>query len=198
MNSILYLPRYLKRIIAITTDIFLCIFCTWLALILRLEEFIIFQNFNFNPAVISVILATNILMFGLYRTIFRFTGLSIVFTVLTSIFIYGFLYFLVIGVYTLSGVPRSIGVIQPMLLFFFIISSRLFIKFLLSSDSIFQNSSNKKNLLVYGAGEAGRQLVASLENSPEFRVRGFLDDNEQLHRQVLIGKTVYSPLSLEN
>ena len=52
-------------------------------------------------------------------------------------------------------------------------------------------------MLVYGAGEAGRQLVASLENSPEFRVRGFLDDNEQLHRQVLIGKTVYSPLSLE-
>ena len=198
MNSILYLPRYLKRIIAITTDIFLCIFCTWLAFTLRLEEFIIFQNFNFNPAVISVILALPIFwMFGLYRTIFRFTGLSIVFTVLTSIFIYGFLYFLVIGVYTLSGVPRSIGVIQPMLLFFFIISSRLFIKFLLSSDSIFQNSSNKKNLLVYGAGEAGRQLVASLENSPEFRVRGFLDDNEQLHRQVLIGKTVYSPLSLE-
>ena len=198
MNSILYLPRYLKRIIAITTDIFLCVFCTWLAFTLRLEEFIIFQNFNFNPAVISVILALPIFwMFGLYRTIFRFTGLSIVFTVLTSIFIYGFLYFLVIGVYTLSGVPRSIGVIQPMLLFFFIISSRLFIKFLLSSDSIFQNSSNKKNLLVYGAGEAGRQLVASLENSPEFRVRGFLDDNKQLHRQVLIGKTVYSPLSLE-
>lgn len=198
MNSILYLPRYLKRIIAITTDIFLCVFCTWLAFTLRLEEFIIFQNFNFNPAVISVILALPIFwMFGLYRTIFRFTGLSIVFTVLTSIFIYGFLYFLVIGVYTLSGVPRSIGVIQPMLLFFFIISSRLFIKFLLSSDSIFQNSSNKKNLLVYGAGEAGRQLVASLENSPEFRVRGFLDDNKQLHRQVLIGKTVYSPLLLE-
>lgn len=198
LNSILYLPRYFKRIIAITTDIFLCIFCTWLAFTLRLEEFIIFQNFNFNPAVISVILALPIFwMFGLYRTIFRFTGLSIVFTVLTSIFIYGFLYFLVIGVYTLSGVPRSIGVIQPMLLFFFIISSRLFIKFLLSSDSIFQNSLTKKNLLVYGAGEAGRQLVASLENSPEFRVRGFLDDNVQLQRQVLIGKTVYSPLSLE-
>ena len=132
MNSILYLPRYLKRIIAITTDIFLCIFCTWLAFTLRLEEFIIFQNFNFNQAVISVILALPIFwMFGLYRTIFRFTGLSIVFTVLTSIFIYGFLYFLVIGVYTLSGVPRSIGVIQPMLLFFLLLALDCLLNFYL-------------------------------------------------------------------
>ena len=42
----------------------------------------------------------------------------------------------------------------------------------------------KKNVLVYGAGEAGRQLVISLENSPEFKVVGFLDDNNDLQRQV--------------
>ena len=32
---------------------------------------------------------------------------------------------------------------------------------------------NKKNVLIYGAGEADRQLVTSLENSPEFKVIGF-------------------------
>ncbi len=57
-------------------------------------------------------------------------------------------------------------------------------------------SYNKKKVLVYGAGEAGRQLVISLENNPEFKVIGFLDDNNQLHEQVLLGKTIHSSLDL--
>ena len=52
--------------------------------------------------------------------------------------------------------------------------------------------------MIYGAGESGRQLTVALENSPEFRVVGFLDDNEQLHRQVLLGQTVYSSSKLDN
>jgi FlaA1/EpsC-like NDP-sugar epimerase len=58
-------------------------------------------------------------------------------------------------------------------------------------------SSNKKNVLIYGAGEAGRQLVISLENNPEFKVIGFLDDNDQLHEQVLLGQTIHSSSDLE-
>jgi FlaA1/EpsC-like NDP-sugar epimerase len=58
-------------------------------------------------------------------------------------------------------------------------------------------SSNKKNVFIYGAGEAGRQLVISLENNPEFKVIGFLDDNDQLHEQVLLGQTIHSPSDLE-
>ena len=52
-------------------------------------------------------------------------------------------------------------------------------------------------MLVYGAGDAGRQLVTALENSPEFKVVGFLDDNEQFHKQILLGQNVYSPAKLE-
>jgi len=196
--SILSLHRYSKRIIAIITDIALCILCTWLAFILRLEELILFKDFNFYPALISVVIVIPIYwLFGLYRTIFRYTGLSIIFTILTSTFVYGLLYFLVIGVYSIQGVPRSIGIIQPMLLFFGITSSRLWFKFILFSNFDTKKSSNKKNVLVYGAGDAGRQLVIALENSPEFNVGGFLDDNKQLHRHVLLGQNIYSPLRLE-
>ena len=93
---------------------------------LRLEEFILLKDFNFYPALISVIMAIPIFwLFGLYRTILRFTGLSIIFTILVSTFVYGLLYFLVIGVYGIQGVPRSVGILQPMLLFFAIIFSRL-------------------------------------------------------------------------
>ena len=193
-SSILSLNRYSKRTIVMITDIALCTQCTWLAFFIRLEELILFKDFIFYPTVTSVIIAIPTLwLFGVYRTFFRYTSLSIIFTIAFSIFFYGVLYFLVIGVYGIQGVPRSIGILQPILLLFAIISSRLLIKYILTKSYSFKDKSfNKKNVLIYGAGEAGRQLVTALENSPEFKVAGFLDDNNQLHRQILLGHTIYS------
>ena len=128
---ILSMHRYLKRLIAVLSDTSLCILCTWLALVLRFEELILLKDFNFYPALISIAIALPLFwIFGLYRTIFRYSNLSIIFTVIAPITIYALLYFLIIGVYSFKGVPRSLGVLQPMLLFFAIISSRLGIKFL--------------------------------------------------------------------
>ena len=50
-----------------------------------------------------------------------------------------------------------------MLLFFAIIASRLGAKYLFSKGYNLSKFSNKKNVLVYGAGEAGRQLVLALK-----------------------------------
>ena len=196
-SSILSLNRYSKRIIAIITDLGLCILCTWLAFFIRLEELILFKDFNYYPAIISVAIAIPIFwLFGIYRTFFRYTSISIIFNILLSSIVYGLLYFLVIGVYGIQGVPRSIGVLQPILLLFAIMTSRLSIKYVLhSSYSNRDKSFNKKNVLIYGAGDAGRQLLVALENSPEFKVVGFLDDNIELHRQYLLGKKIYA---LEN
>jgi FlaA1/EpsC-like NDP-sugar epimerase len=198
-SSIVSLNRYSKRLIAIVTDLGLCILCTWLAFFIRLEELILFKDFNFYPALISVIIAIPVLwLFGIYRTFFRYTSLSIIFSILFSSIVYGLLYFLAIGVYGIQGVPRSIGVLQPILLFFAILTSRLSIKFILDSRyNMMDKSLNKKNVLIYGAGEAGRQLVVALENSPEFRVVGYLDDDTDLHRQYLLGKKIYSLDNLE-
>ena len=58
------------------------------------------------------------------------------------------------------------------------------------------NPTNKKNVIIYGAGEAGRQLVISLKNNPEFKVIGFLDDNEKLKKKFLLSHKIYSPSDL--
>ena len=197
-ESILAIDRYSKRAIALITDMGLCILCTWFAFAIRLDALIIFKDLNIYSTLISVVIAIPIFwLFGLYRTIFRFPGFSIIFTILASTIVYGLLYFLAVGVYGIQGVPRSIGIIQPMLLFFAIISSRLGVKYLLTRKYISKKKYNKKKVLIYGAGDAGRQLVIALENSIEFKVIGFLDDNDQLHRQFILGKTVYSPYKLE-
>jgi len=80
-------------------------------------------------------------------------------------------------------------------LFFGVICSRLFIKFFLGKDG--QKKKHYKKTLIYGAGRAGRQLASSLENSFEFEVAGFLDDDDRLHGHDLQGVPIYNPNNLE-
>ena len=194
-KSIISLPRYVKKIIVTIIDLGLCILCTWLAFYLRLEKFIKIDDVTIIAVLVSIFLAIPIFFFtGLYKTMFRFAGLSIILKVAIILFAYGLLYFAVIGIYGIQGIPRSIGIIQPVLLFLGISSSRLVIRYLFSTSF---TSKNKKRVLIYGAGSAGRQLLTSLENNPEMKVVGFLDDNNQFHRQILLGQVVYNPLKID-
>jgi len=197
-KSIVNLPRYAKRIIAIIIDLGLCILCTWLAFYLRLEQFIEINDTTILAALISISLAIPIFWLAdLYKAMVRFAGASIILTVAVATFAYSLLYFAIIGIYGIQGIPRSIGILQPVLLFLAISSSRMVIKYLFTSNLAFKNSKNKKNVLIYGAGSAGRQLLSSLENNPEMKVVGFLDDNHQFHNQSVLGQTVYDPLSVD-
>jgi len=197
-QSILNLPRFVKQIIAINVDLSLCILCTWFAFYLRLDQFISIQGGALTAVLISLALALPVFwLFGLYRTIFRYSGLSIMFAVSIALLVYGFLYFSVFGVFGVVGIPRSIGILQPMLLFFAVVSSRLFVKYIFGSNYLFKDKSQTlKKALVYGAGSAGRQLVSALENSNEIKVIGFLDDDDRLHGQVLQRQAIYSPLKI--
>ena len=195
-KNFINLPRYTKRIIAILIDVGLCIFCTWLAFYLRLEEFVKINDVTTLAVEISILLAIPIFwLMGLYKTIFRFQGSSIIFTVFIATFAYALLYFALIGIYGIQGIPRSIGIIQPILLFLSISIIRVSIKFLLLSN--FKKLKNKTNVLIYGAGSAGRQLLISLESNLDMKVVGFLDDNSQFHRQKILGQTVYDPINVE-
>ena len=195
-KTIISLPRYTKRIIAIISDIGFCILCTWLAFYLRLEQFIKIDDATTLAVQISVLLAIPIFwLMGLYKTIFRFIDSSIIFIVFASTFVYSLLYFAIIGIYGIQGIPRSIGIIQPILLFLSISVSRLTIKFLFLKN--IKKSKNKINILIYGAGTAGRQLLASLENNLKMKVVGFLDDDPQFHKQTVLGQTVYDPINID-
>ena len=104
-KNIINLPRYTKRIIAILIDIGICIICTWLAFYLRLEELVKINNVTTLAVEISILIAIPIFwLMGLYKTIFRFQGSSIIFTVFIATFTYALLYFAVIGIYVIQGI----------------------------------------------------------------------------------------------
>ena len=48
-----------------------------------------------------------------------------------------------------------------------------------------------KEVLIYGAGNAGQQLAASIKSEPAMRLHGFIDDDKQLHGQKLDGNKVF-------
>jgi FlaA1/EpsC-like NDP-sugar epimerase len=199
-KSVLNLPRFVKQIISLIVDFGLCLSCTWFAFYLRVGEFISIKGVPLKAAIVSVILALPIFwLFGFYKTIFRYSGSSIMFSVSFSSLVYGLLYFLVFGIYGVADIPRSVGLLQPMLLFFAVLGSRLFVKYLIGENFLVKNKSRfLKKTLVYGAGSAGQQLVSALANSNELKVVGFLDDDDKIHGQILQGQEIYSPLKISD
>ena len=74
ISKILGLPRAAKRVIVLLVDTSLCVFTVWLAYYLRLGEFITLTEKALIPLFSAIVIALPIFMiFGLYRTIFRYS-----------------------------------------------------------------------------------------------------------------------------
>ena len=197
---ILGLPRLAKRFVVLTVDLGLCILTVWLAYYLRLGEFVSLSGNALWTVGVSIGLALPIfIVLGLYRAIFRYSGWPALLAVARAIGIYGLLYASIFTAIGVSGVPRTVGIIQPILLLLFVGSSRALARVWLGNqyESILKRASRPK-VLVYGAGTTGQQLVAAMANSHEMQVVGFLDDNDRLHGHVLNGQTIYNPTDLVN
>ena len=196
---LLNLPRTAKRVVVLAVDASLSVFSLWLALYLRLGEFA-YLDAQYAPAVI-VSLALSIPIFiigGLYRAIFRYSGWPALMTVAKSVAIYGVFYATIFTAIGIIGVPRTVGLIQPILLFILIGLSRSLAYYWLGGEYKSRiGASAKERILIYGAGAAGRQIAAALSNNKDMKVVGFIDDDKKLKGQVLSGLTIYHSKNLK-
>lgn len=201
--AVLALPRFAKRLIVLAVDASLCAWTVWLAFYLRLDLWLGFSEGGyFQPeraALASMLLALPIFIkHGFYRVIFRYSGLSALSMMLRAFALYSALYAGLVIVVGISGVPRSVGVIQPMLLLLAVGASRALARYWLGG--LYREKLRRVSLpkvLIYGAGSAGRQLAAAVANSRDMRAVGFLDDDNRLHGQIVNGLPIRSPEALE-
>jgi len=197
---ILALPRAAKRFAVLSVDFGLCILTVWLAYYLRLGEFVALSGIALWALGASIGIALPIfLISGLYRAIFRYSGWPALLAVARAVGIYGLLYASVFTAIGVPGVPRTVGIIQPILLLLFVGLSRALARIWLGDQylNILKYASRPK-VLIYGAGAAGRQLAAAMANSHEMQVVGFLDDDDRLHGHVLNGQPIYNPTDLDS
>jgi FlaA1/EpsC-like NDP-sugar epimerase len=197
--SILGLPRSVKRVFALSIDAGLCVLTVWLAFYLRLGLFIPFSEPLFWPVIASVALALPLfILAGLYRTIFRYSGMPAMMAVVRTILIYGFIFSIIFSFYGIEGVPRTVGLIQPVLFLLFVGASRAVARTWLGG---FYHQQLRKvsipRVLIYGAGSAGRQLASAVLNGHEMHVVGFLDDDKRLYDHFLNGLPIYNPADLD-
>ena len=92
---------------------------------------------------------------------------------------------------SIDFIPRSVILINWILLILVMGSSRLFARWL------FFTTDNQNNVVIYGAGSAGRQLCDALKQSNECNPIAFIDDSTKIYQNVINGLKVYSPKDLQ-
>jgi FlaA1/EpsC-like NDP-sugar epimerase len=194
VQSILELPRMQKRLLALAVDTFLCVGTVLFAYYLRLGFWVWPVGTQWLSVAAACLFGIPLFISsGFYRAIFRYAGWSALIAVARAIFVYGILYSMVFTVFGVYGVPRTVGIIQPLLLFFAIGGSRAFARYWLGGGyEALRKLGQRPKVLIYGAGSAGRQLSAALTSSGEMEVIGFIDDDRTLQGSVLNGKTIYA------
>jgi len=193
-NQILGLPRVAKRVIALTVDITLCLSTVAAAFALRLDGWTYptsTQAFAYGGSVVFAI--PLFISFGLYRAIFRYAGWGALLSVVRACTLYALVYSFVFTAIGIPEVPRTVGLIQPALLLLAIGASRAFARYFLGGGyQALIGQGQRRRVLIYGAGSAGRQLAAALANSDDMQLLGFVDDDRNLQGNLLNGKRIYA------
>ena len=190
-------PRGLKQSLAAMADVLLCLVAACLALDLRLEETVPLGLAHAWLFGVGVLIFTPLFItMGLYRAIFRYAGLQVVYTLNKALALYMVIYASVFTVIGVPGVPRMLGLLQPLLFGLGIMSSRLFVRYWLGGVGKRPSSVQVPRVLIYGAGSAGRQLASGLASSDDVAVVGYVDDDDRLHGHSLNGLPIYGPQSL--
>lgn len=199
-SQLLELPRLAKQSIVFCVDLIVALVATWLAFYLRVDQAgwpILEQGSVYGLAV--VLFVPVFVKMGLYRAIFRYAGMSAVIATAVAVAIYGVFFFSVLLWLRWDGVPRSIGLIQPILFLLLAGGWRILARYWLSGINDGESKLGlKKHLLIYGAGDAGVQTASALDVMREFTVRGFVDDDHGKIGRTINGIPIIGPADAAN
>jgi FlaA1/EpsC-like NDP-sugar epimerase len=130
--------------------------------------------------------------FGLYREVIRYVGFKALWHISQAATLYAIVWGLLSFMVALDGIPRSVILINWILVIMIVGGSRLFARWIFSEVSANNVLVTKKNVLIYGAGSAGRQLSTALRESKEYTPVAFIDDSSENYHHSINGLIVYS------
>ena len=190
---LLSLPRYVKRLILISADFIMAIACLFLSLLLR-YGYIELHISLWTLSLYALIPVIGLYLVGFYHGVSRGFLDTVMSGVLQLFFVLIVFYELIIYFDVLPQIPRSTPILFLFLLYIWLWNSRLTIKELLKrwQGKRFEGELiDYDNILIYGAGEAGQELMKGLSNSHKYSVVAFVDDDRQLTGAHIMGKKIY-------
>ncbi|WP_342620645.1 nucleoside-diphosphate sugar epimerase/dehydratase [Rhodoferax sp. GW822-FHT02A01] len=192
-QRILTWPRRIKQLTVVMLDVALALLATWLAFGLRLDVWGLPVGAQWRVYLLAPLLAIPIFVrFGLYRAIFRYTGQAALNATAKAVVLYSVALTAVLLSQRWLGVPRTLGVLQPIIFLILVGLSRAMARFWLAGLPLLGSGHASSRLLIYGAGNAGAQTASALQLSGQFKLIGFVDDNASMVGRIINGTPIFS------
>ena len=200
-QSLIKLSRINKQALMLLFDIIIIISGLFIAFYIRLD-YLYYPTGNIKLTLAmfgSPFLAIPIFMrFGLYHEVVRYFGLKALWRIIQAVTLYAVLWGLISFMNVVESIPRSVILINWLVVIIAISGSRMFARWLVSESTLHNNLVNKTHVLIYGAGSAGRQLSTALKESKEYKPVAFIDDANEINQQSINGMKVFSKNDLMN
>lgn len=182
-----------KRALVFLLDLLLCLAATFIAFSLRVGAL----SFPPGPPLLYACFAAAIyvptfLALSIYASIFRYSGGRTMARIALGVCIGAIPLIAAFMLLTVPGIPRTIAILQPMIFFGLLATSRILVGYL-TLQVVASKVARKSTLrvLIYGAGAAGQQLAVSLRHESGMQAVGFVEDDELLADQYLDGLRIY-------
>ena len=194
-SYLLALPRSGKRAILLIADFIMAVVSLYFAIAVRYGYM---GNHISVPALLTYALVPVIGLYviGFYKGVARSFFDAMMGKVLQLFFVLIVLAQAVLYFQLSPTVPRAVPILYLFLLFIWLWNSRLTIRELLArlqgQRQHPRNMDDYDDVLIYGAGEAGKELLEGLKNSHKYNVVAFIDDDPQLDNAYVFGKRIYS------
>lgn len=191
-------PRWFKRTLLILNDFAMLSIALWAAYTLRLSRIYVPET----PEILLLMLAApvvGVLVFywrGLYKLVTRFIGPEGTTRIYTAVVIAALVWALVVLMSGIQGQPRSVVVIYALIAAGLIRLSRQWAGAILLKTAPQHTPlsfDERKNVIIYGAGPIGIQLMRALNETSNYRPVAFIDSNPSLAGQVVHGVKVVRP-----
>ena len=191
-------PRWFKRTLLILNDFAMLSIALWAAYTLRLSKIYVPET----PEILLLMLAApvvGVLVFywrGLYKLVTRFIGPEGTTRIYTAVIIAALVWALVVLMSGIQGQPRSVVVIYALIAAGLIRLSRQWAGAILLKTAPQHTPlsfDERKNVIIYGAGPIGIQLMRALNETSNYRPVAFIDSNPSLAGQVVHGIKVVRP-----
>jgi len=179
--SILNFSRRKKILFLLIIDIFSSLLSTLISFFIRYDLKFEFIEYLFFPVLFSLSFVLFFIFFKIYNFFSRYIGINSIKRFIYSLSLYALLYFLIIYFLSQPGVPRSVGLLQPIIFSLLIFMNRVSIIYFLN----YLNSNyNIKNAIILGDHKTASEYLNKIK---DFRIVGIVDENQKLNQYSVDG-----------